>query len=119
MTTPTAPDGEQHPSVRATYDSAVDGKPYHVSTRVGDRTVTFQEPLADPFACTTVVVSWRDALRELIHHRCLRVTVVVGGDRERVHNVLELDDQQLIPGRTRHAAFHAHMRERLSAAGAA
>jgi hypothetical protein len=96
-------------SIRATYDSALDGLPYHVTTQVGDHTVTFQEPVADPFVRTTVVVSWRDVLRELVHRRRVRVTVVVGGNLDRVHDVLELDDQTLVAGRSRNAAFHSRI----------
>lgn len=100
-------------SVRATYNSVESGPQFHVTTYVGDRNVSFQEPIADPFVRSTVHVGWWDVLRQLARHRSVRVTVVVGGTRERVHDVLELDDQTLIPGRSRHAAFQSAINARL------
>ena len=102
-------------SIRPTFDSRRTGPAYHVTTRVGDHTVSFQQPVDDPFVRTTVVVGWRDAIRELIRHRCVRVTVLVGGDKARVDDVLELDENSLVPNSTRRAAFMSHLNERLAA----
>lgn len=102
------------PSVRATYDSRDTGPRYWVTTEVDDRTVTFQQPLDDPFARTRVHLGWRDLLRGLLR-RDLVVTVTIGGDRKITHDVLELDENQLIRGRTRHAAFQQAMHSKLAA----
>lgn len=64
-------------------------KRFHVTTRVGDKTIAFQQPLDDPFVRHTVWLGWRDLLRGLLH-RELQVTVIVGGDRAVVDQVLDL-----------------------------
>jgi hypothetical protein len=97
-------------SIRATYDSRETGPRYHVTTRVGDRTIAFQERVPDPFVAHTVTVGWPDLLRGLLK-RQLRVTVIVGGDADVVNDVLELDDNALVPGSTRKAAFRSHLNE--------
>jgi hypothetical protein len=104
-------------SIRPTYDSRETGPTYHVTTRIGDRTITFQEPIADPFVRTTIHVGWRDVLRELLRRRRLRITVIVGGDPARIDDVLELDENALVPGSTRQAAFQSHLGERIAAFG--
>lgn len=104
---------ELHPSVRATYDSRETGPRYWVTTQVEDRTVTFQQPLDDPFARTRVHLGWRDLLRGLFR-RHLVVTVTIGGDQEIMHDVLELDENQLIRGRTRQAAFQQSIHGKLA-----
>lgn len=107
-------------SVRATYDSRQTGYPYHVTTRVGDRTIEFQKRVTDPFVTHTVTVGWPDLLRGLLR-RHLRVTVIIGGDMDVVNDVLELDDNALVPGSTRQAAFRSHLNEaigRMAAEGA-
>jgi hypothetical protein len=106
----TAPD--LRPSVRATYDSRQTGPRYWVTTEINDRAIAFRERLADPFVRTTVHVHWRDLLRGLLRLR-LRVTVTVGADREMANDVLELDENTLIPGRTRRAAFRQSLNQRL------
>lgn len=100
------------PSVKATYDSAKDGPQYTVTTWVEGDCIEFEKPISDPFLRHTVHVGWRHLLRNLTI-RGLAVSVVVSGTRERMNDVLELDDQTLIRGRTRHAAFHSHINERL------
>ena len=97
-------------SVRATYDSRETGPRYHVTTRLGDRTIAFQERVADPFVSHTVTVGWPDLLRGLLR-RHLQVTVIVGGDPDVVNDVLELDDNALVPNSTRQAAFRSHLNE--------
>ena len=98
-------------SIRPTYDSRQTGPAYHVTTRLGDRTVTFQAPISDPFVRTRVHVSWWDAVRELVRHRRVTVTVIVGGDPARIDDVLELDANTLIENSTRKATFRSHMEE--------
>src|SRR5690606_12018626 len=100
------------PSVRATYNSLETGPRYHVITTINGWLVRFQ-PVPDPFVRTTVTVAWRDLLRGLLRRRRLVVEVVVGADLELAHDVLELDDQTLISGRTRSAAFRQSMHQRL------
>jgi hypothetical protein len=63
---------------------------YYVTSSVDDRSVTFQQPIADPFVRHTVYVHWRDLLRSLMRGR-MEVTVSVGADRDTVDAVLGLD----------------------------
>jgi hypothetical protein len=100
-------------SIRATYSSTHEPNPYHVGVRLDDETILFQKPIADPFVRQEVIISPRRLLRSLLRWKPLTVTVLVGGDKERIDDVLELDDQWLVPGRTRRAAFHQHINERL------
>lgn len=97
-------------SVRATYDSRETGDRYHVTTEIGHRTIAFRDPVPDPFVRHTVTIGWRDLLRGLLR-RELKVTVIVGGDIEVINDVLELDDNALVKGRTREAAFRSHLNE--------
>jgi hypothetical protein len=97
-------------SIRATYDSRETGPRYHLTTRVGPRTIEFEKPLQDPFVMQRVILGWRDLLRGLIRRR-LVVEVQVGGDMDVVNDVLELDDDCLIQGSTRAAAFRSHLNE--------
>lgn len=102
------------PSVRATYDSAETGPRYHVTTTIADKVIgTFRSPAPDPFVRAAVTVGSRwDLLRGLLRGR-LEVVVTVGADREVMHDVLELDQQTLIAGRTRKAAFDQAMTQHL------
>lgn len=100
-------------SIRATYDSRDTGMPYHVTYRINDRTVTFQEPISDPFVNARLRVHWWDALKAFIRDRHLSVSVIVSGDVERMNDVLELDSDTLIPGSTRQTAFRSHVNETL------
>lgn len=102
--------GALRASVRATYDSRETGWPYHVTTVVGGRTTEFRKPVTDPFVRHTVTVGWPGLLRGLLRGR-LRVTVLVGGDPQVMDDVLELDGNSLVPGRTRQAAFRSHVNE--------
>lgn len=104
------------PSVRATYDSRQTGPRYHVTSWVNDRPVVHMQPVDDPFVRHTVNLHWRDLLRGLLRRR-LSVTVTIGGDIEVMDDVLELDENTLISGRTRHAAFHSHINESLGRMG--
>jgi len=102
-------------SVRATYDSAETGPRYWVRSTIDDRPVgDGTTPIADPFVRHWVRLSLLDLLRGVIR-RGLTVEVTVGADRELMHDVLELDDQTLIAGRTRKAAFQQGMHQRLGA----
>jgi hypothetical protein len=63
---------------------------YHVTTRIDDQTVEFEKRIPDPFVRHTVHLGWRDLLRGAFRRR-LAVTVLVGGDRDAVEDVLDLD----------------------------
>jgi hypothetical protein len=104
-------------SVKATYDSRETGPRYHVTTRINDHTLVFREPVPDPFVRTTVTIrSWRDLLLGLLRRR-IEVEVIVGADTELMDDVLELDENTLIHGRTREAAFQQSMHGGLAAFG--
>lgn len=66
------------------------GERFHVTTRIGDRTIDFQRHVSDPFARTTVSVGLWDAPRALLRLRPVEVTVIVGADREMVDAVLKM-----------------------------
>jgi hypothetical protein len=105
MTT-TNPTNSPRQSIEPTYDSRETGYRYHVTTQVGDRTISFQHRLADPFVRQTVHIGWKDLLRGLLR-RHLQVTVIVGGDRQIVDDVMELDANTLVPNSTRRSGFDA------------
>lgn len=73
-----------------------------------DRTITFQHPIDDPFVHHTVHLGWRDLLRGLLR-RHLAVTTLVGGDREIVNDVMELDGNTLTPNSTRRREFNGQI----------
>jgi hypothetical protein len=93
-------------SIQPTYDSRKTGPRYHVTTRIGDRTIAFEKPLPDPFVNHRVTIGWPDLMRGLLRRR-LEVTVIVGGDRDIVDDVLELDSDWLGGDSTRRDEFTA------------
>jgi hypothetical protein len=93
-------------SIQPTYDSRATGPRYTVTTRVGDRTIEFERRLLDPFVNHRVTIGWPDLLRALLRRR-LVVTVIVGGDRDVVDDVLELDAEWLGGDSTRRDEFTA------------
>ncbi len=88
-------------SVRPTYDSRETGP----STFVAGRTLDWRKPIDDPFISTRITIGWPDLLRALLRRR-LVVTVHVGGERDAIDDVLELDANQLVPGRSRRDEFN-------------
>ncbi len=104
----------QRQSIEATYDSRDTGNRYHVTARVGSRTVDFQRRVPDPFVRATVSVGIWDALRALLRLRPIEVTVIVGADPQVVNDVLELDYIALVPGSTRREDWDQHVRDRLT-----
>jgi hypothetical protein len=106
-------DPKKRTSIQPTYDSAKTGPAYHVTSRVGDCTVTFERPIGDPFVTHRVTVGWPDLLRGLLRRR-LDVTVIVGGDRDRVEDVLELDAEWLGHRSTRRDEWDAGIRRALA-----
>lgn len=97
-----------HRSVQATYDSRETGPRYHVTTAIDGKTISFRQLIDDPFVRQTVTICWRDLLRGLLRRR-LVVEVTVGADIELIHDVLELDDNTLIEGRTRKTEFRKRL----------
>lgn len=74
------------------YDSRETGPRYHVTSRIGDQTIAFQTPIEDPFVRHTINIHWRDLLSHLLHfRRFLTVTVIVGGDRDIIRDVMSLN----------------------------
>lgn len=93
-------------SIESTYDARETGPRYHVTSRVGDRTVAFQRPIPDPFVSTTVRIGWRHIARFLLRRERPYVTVLVGGDRDVIEDVLELDENYLGHNCTRRDEFN-------------
>jgi hypothetical protein len=106
-------------SIEATYDSRDTGDRFHVTSRIGDRTIEFQRGVPDPFVRTTVAVGVWDALRALLRRRPVEVTVIVGGDRDAVNDVMELDYNTLTPGSTRRDEWDRHVHDVLAMEGRA
>lgn len=105
------------PSVRATYDSRETGPRFHVTTRINGKTVGFKTRVPDPFGRTTVTVGLRDALAAFLRGRPIKVEVTSGADPEVMDDVLELDENTLIHGRTRQAAFRQATHGKLASLG--
>lgn len=95
-------------SIAPTYDSRQTGPPFTVETRLNGQRLSY-ERIFDPFIATRVTVGWRDLLRGLLRRR-LEVEVLVGGDREIVEDVSELDDDYKgQPGSSRRAEWDAQL----------
>lgn len=100
-------------SIQPTYDSRETGPRFHVTYRINDRTITFQEQIADPFVTATLRISWLDRLKSLIR-KDFSVTVLVGGDPEVVDDVLELDANHLgVRPSTRRQEWNSSLNEAL------
>lgn len=83
-------------SIQPTYDSQTDGDQYSVTTTIGDRTIGFEIPIADPFIYTKVTVNWWDAIKSIIFKGCVVVGVNVRGRNTRIiEDVMELDGNYL------------------------
>lgn len=97
-------------SVSPTYDSRETGPRYYVTTKLSGRILEFQSRIGDPFICKEVRIriSWCELLRRVLCFGSVdeTVTVLVGGDADVVNDVLELDANQLVPGRPRVTDFH-------------
>jgi hypothetical protein len=106
-------------SIPATYDSRDTGDRFHVTTRIGERTVSFRDRVPDPFVRTTVHVGVWDALRFLLRGRPVEVTVIVGADPDVMNDVLELDYNTLTPDSTRRQEFNRHVHDLIDMAGRA
>ncbi|GAA3878495.1 hypothetical protein GCM10022243_49010 [Saccharothrix violaceirubra] len=104
---------EMRRSIQPTYDSRETGPRYRVTYQLDDRTITFREPIADPFGRFTLRVSWWDRFKSLLR-RDMAVTVLVDGDPEVMDDVLELDADTLVPYSTRQAEFRAGVHKSLA-----
>lgn len=92
--------------IQPTYDGAKTGPRYHVTSRINGHTITHRYPIEDPFVRHTIHISWRDRLRSLFMRR-FEVEVMVGGDRDIIEDVLELNSDYLgLGGSERRKAFH-------------
>lgn len=100
-------------SIRPTYDSRETGPRYHVTGRINGKTILFQHPIDDPFISQSVMITWPGLLRSLLRFRRLTVEIIVGGDIGVINDVMELDENCLVPGSTRQAAFRSHINETL------
>jgi hypothetical protein len=105
-------DSGERESIDPTYDSREMGERFTVETREsgGWREV---KTMPDPFVNHTLHVrGWRNALRVLL--RRYSVTVIVGGDRDIVEDVCELDnDYKGIHGSSRHREWDENMEQAL------
>ncbi len=95
-------------SIESTYDSRITGPAYHVTYRVNGKTITFQEPIDDPFIRGRVDIGFFDLLRGFFRGG-LTVEVIVGGDRERINDVLKLDAYALVRNSSRRRGFDAQI----------
>lgn len=103
-------------SIRPTYDHRETGDRFYVETRVDGRLVSTTQ-LTDPFVNHTVTVGWRDLLRGLLHRR-LRVQMYLGGDRDIVEDVCELNDDYLgLQNSSRRREWNAHIQDSLANLG--
>jgi hypothetical protein len=101
-------------SITPTYDSRQTGPRYWVTTEIDGKAIEFQRPIDDPFVRKTVNIDWRWFSWLPWPSRKLTVTVLVGADRELMDDVLELDDNQLVAGRSRRVEFNAGMHRALA-----
>lgn len=99
-------------SVHPTYDSRLTGPAYHVTYRVNGKTIAFREPITDPFISGKVTLGWRDLLCGLLRGQ-VSVEVIVGGDKDRVDDVLELDANTLVTKSSRRLAFDSQIQRTL------
>jgi hypothetical protein len=85
-------------SIQPTYDHRETGDRFTVETRINGRRLN-EVPTRDPFVHHRVVIGWRDLFRFVTRGR--EVVVIVGGDKEIVDDVIELDADALTLNSTR------------------
>lgn len=99
-------------SIQPTFDSGGEPGAYAVETRVAGRLISVT-PMSDPFVSQRVTVGLRDLLRGLLRRR-IEVEIVVGGDRDRIEDVCELDADYLgARGSSRRAEWDAALDRKL------
>lgn len=104
-------------SVKATYDSRETGPRYWVTTSIDGKPVEFRRPLPDPFVRKTVNIEWRPVKWLPWPRLRVAVEVTVGAYPDLMDDVLELDENTLIAGRTRKEAFRQSMHGKLKSFG--
>jgi hypothetical protein len=92
-------------SIKPTYDSRETGPRYRITTTINGRVLEWEKPIEDPFVRHVAHVGWPDLLRGLLR-REVAVEVLIGGDREIVEDVLELDANYLGTNCTRRDEFN-------------
>lgn len=104
----------RHQCPTPTYDSRQTGPRFHVTTRLGKRTLGFHHPIADPFVRQVVHIAWWDRLKSLLR-RDFTVEVVVSGDPQIIDDVLDLDANNLCSsGSARRRDFHRQIHATLA-----
>jgi hypothetical protein len=96
-------------SLSPTYDHRETGDRFDVETRINDRRISLTST-RDPFVTQRVTIGWLDLLRGILRGR-LVVTVIVGGDRDIVDDVMELDADCLTFNSTRRAEWDERLQE--------
>jgi hypothetical protein len=89
---------EKRQSIAPTYDHRKTGDRFTVETRINGRRLD-EKTTRDPFVNHTVTVGWLDLIAFALRGR--KVTVIVGGDRQIVDDVMELDADCLTHNSTR------------------
>lgn len=104
-------------SIDPTYNHAETGDRFSIETRLNDRRIEMKS-MSDPFVHHRVTVGWLDALRSLLRHGRVVITVIVGGDAAIVEDVLELnDDYAGQHGSSRRREFKAQINDALGRLG--
>lgn len=88
--------------VTPTYDSQRTGPRYNLTSEIGDRSVEFMLPIADPFVRHSLYLTWREGLRAIwgaLRGKPLKITFKVSGDHRIIGDVLGLDAQYVGPSR--------------------
>lgn len=98
-------------SIAPTYDHRETGDRFTVETRLNDHRIGMTT-IRDPFVTHRVTIGWRGLLRGLLRGR-VAVTVIVGGDRGIVDDVMELDADCLTFGSTRRQEWNAQVQRSL------
>ena len=102
-------------SIQPTYDSRETGPRYWVTSTLNGKPVAFRYPVEDPFVRHTVRVRWLDLLKSLITGRGMEVVVTVGGDRDVMEDVMELDNNFLGFNCTRRDEFNQGINDAIGA----
>jgi hypothetical protein len=99
-------------SIQPTYDSRDTGPAYTIRVTVNGRTVDGRE-IDDPFVRSVTRVGLWDMLRAILTGRPCEVEMTIGGEKDRLDDVLELDANYLIPNSTRQTEWRAEMHQKL------